>query len=78
MPGEGYTLVTEGSYYKFSQHAPMQAFLLRTGKKVIVEASPFDKIWGIGMAQSTKGPKIPCNGEEPIYWVSPSWRQGTN
>ncbi|AXY76711.1 NADAR family protein [Paraflavitalea soli] len=59
---KGYLLVAEGSFHKFSQHADLQQFLLRTGKKVIVEASPFDKIWGIGMAQSAKGT------ENPLQW----------
>jgi ribA/ribD-fused uncharacterized protein len=35
--------------HKFSQHPDMKEFLLGTGDEVIVEASPFDKIWGIGI-----------------------------
>ena len=46
---------------KFSQHADLQAFLLATGKQVLVEASPVDKIWGIGLAadhaHATQPPK---------------------
>ncbi|WP_084766506.1 NADAR domain-containing protein [Xenorhabdus cabanillasii] len=29
----------------------MERFLLQTGDKVLVEASPVDRIWGIGMAE---------------------------
>ncbi|MBO9561416.1 MAG: NADAR family protein [Niastella sp.] len=50
----GYGFVTEGSFHKFSQHAFLKEFLIRTGKKVIVEASPFDAIWGIGLSQNSK------------------------
>jgi predicted NAD-dependent protein-ADP-ribosyltransferase YbiA (DUF1768 family) len=30
--------------------AVLRDFLLATGRKVLVEASPYDRIWGIGMA----------------------------
>jgi len=43
-----YAIVVEGNMHKFSQHQQLQQFLLSTGNTVIVEASPFDKIWGIG------------------------------
>jgi ribA/ribD-fused uncharacterized protein len=42
----------EGNKYKFSQHESLKNYLLQTGDKIIVEASPFDKIWGIGMAKN--------------------------
>jgi ribA/ribD-fused uncharacterized protein len=42
-------LVTEGNVAKFSQNAELGAFLRSTGDHVIVEASPFDRIWGIGL-----------------------------
>ena len=29
----------------------MSDFLLSTGKRVLVETSPVDKVWGIGLAQ---------------------------
>jgi ribA/ribD-fused uncharacterized protein len=43
-----FIFVTEGNLHKFSQHEALKTFLLNTGNKIIVEASPFDKIWGIG------------------------------
>jgi ribA/ribD-fused uncharacterized protein len=37
-------------YLKFSQNKDLQKILLDTGDKKIVEASPLDTVWGIGMA----------------------------
>lgn len=56
---EGYGFVVEGSFHKFSQHASLKEFLLRTGKKIIVEASPSDFIWGIGLSQDSKDASNP-------------------
>jgi ribA/ribD-fused uncharacterized protein len=38
-----------GNFVKFSSHDKLEKFLLSTGDKVLVEASPYDKIWGIGL-----------------------------
>lgn len=46
-------IVTEASQHKFAQNADMKQFLLSTGEAVIVEASPRDKVWGIGLAASS-------------------------
>lgn len=46
---EARRLVTQGNVAKFGQHPELKAFLLGTGAAVLVEASPFDRIWGIGM-----------------------------
>lgn len=54
-----YEIVAEGSYHKFSQHAAMRDLLLHTGKRVIVEASPRDRIWGIGMSQNNEAAHNP-------------------
>ncbi|MFT3826231.1 MAG: NADAR family protein [Chitinophagaceae bacterium] len=54
-----YNIVVEGNFHKFSQHEALKQFLLQTGNKIIVEASPFDQIWGIGMAQSSPGVSDP-------------------
>lgn len=45
-----FDLVVAGNLAKFSQNAAMGKFLKATGSRVIVEASPVDRIWGIGMA----------------------------
>jgi ribA/ribD-fused uncharacterized protein len=42
-------IVIKGNVHKFSQNLDLQAFLLATGDKIIVEASPRDQIWGIGL-----------------------------
>ncbi|MCU0434191.1 MAG: NADAR family protein [Bacteroidia bacterium] len=44
-------IVVEGNLHKFSQHKDLNAFLLNTGNKVIVEASPMDTVWGIGLGR---------------------------
>jgi ribA/ribD-fused uncharacterized protein len=36
-------------FEKFNQNDNYKKILLETGDKIIVEASPFDKIWGIGL-----------------------------
>ena len=42
--------VFAGNWLKFTQHPDLRKELLSTGKAVLVEASPTDRIWGIGMA----------------------------
>ena len=42
----------DGVYAKFSQNPELKTQLLATGEKVLVEASPYDKIWGIGFNKS--------------------------
>ncbi|RSK48051.1 NADAR family protein [Hymenobacter rigui] len=44
-------IVVRGNLAKFGQHAALREFLLGTGNRVLVEASPVDSIWGIGLAQ---------------------------
>lgn len=54
-------IVIKGNYAKFSQNAEFKEFLLKTGRRIIVEASPYDKIWGIGMKGSSSGINNPEN-----------------
>ncbi|AEV84062.1 hypothetical protein ACWT_3039 [Actinoplanes sp. SE50] len=44
-------IVTRGNLAKFGQHPDLAAFLLGTGDRVLVEASPTDRIWGIGLTR---------------------------
>jgi ribA/ribD-fused uncharacterized protein len=44
-----YDLVQVGNHHKFSQHTELKEYLLNTGQRVLVEASPADAIWGIGL-----------------------------
>jgi ribA/ribD-fused uncharacterized protein len=45
-----FELVVTGNLAKFGQHADLRHFLLGTGDRVLVEASPQDRVWGIGLA----------------------------
>jgi len=42
--------VTAGNTAKFAQNPALKSFLLKTNERVLVEASPRDPVWGIGMA----------------------------
>lgn len=46
-----YDIVKQGNIHKFSQHPKLAEFLLNTDPRIIVEASPVDTIWGIGLSQ---------------------------
>ena len=59
-------VVIRGNLAKFSQNEELLEVLLATEDKVLVEASPYDKIWGIGMKQSE------AEKEHPHIW------KGTN
>jgi hypothetical protein len=41
--------VVQGSYAKFSSTPALRSYLLGTSERVLVEASPVDRIWGIGL-----------------------------
>ena len=51
--------VVRGNVAKFGQHDDLRKFLLSTGERVLVEASPRDTIWGIGMGASNPDAKDP-------------------
>jgi len=57
-----YAIVVIGNVYKFSQHTELKTFLLNTQQRILVEASPRDKIWGIGMSEHHK------DVENPFMW----------
>lgn len=59
-------IVEEGNFHKFSQNEEMKSFLLATQDKVLVEASPLDRIWGIGLNEEDE------NANNPYLW------KGTN
>ena len=46
-----YSIVLNGNYYKFAQNKEIRDFLLSTEDKILVEASPLDTIWGIGLGE---------------------------
>lgn len=55
-------IVFTGNLAKFSQNESLRATLLATGDKTLVEASPRDTIWGVGLAEDD--PRI----TDPSQW----------
>jgi ribA/ribD-fused uncharacterized protein len=45
-----FDIVVRGNLAKFEQNSELRDYLLETGGKVLVEASPVDRVWGIGLA----------------------------
>jgi ribA/ribD-fused uncharacterized protein len=56
-----YNLVREGNFHKFSQNEDLKNYLLTTGDRVLVEASPRDRIWGIGLGKNNPDVENPHN-----------------
>lgn len=60
-------VVYKANYAKFTQYGDLKQKLLDTGNKTIVEASPYDRIWGIGLA---------CDDSralDPQKWRGTNW-----
>lgn len=57
-----FEIVKKANLHKFNQNPDLKRFLLSTNEKVLVEASPVDPIWGIGMASDHK------NSSNPLEW----------
>ena len=57
-----FDIVVQANLHKFSQHSELNSFLLSTNDLILVEASPVDKIWGIGIAADHPDAK------NPIKW----------
>lgn len=62
---ERFGIVVEGSVHKFTSDESLRAYLLGTGTRVLVEASPVDRVWGIGLA-----------ADDPRAHDPASWRGG--
>lgn len=56
---ECYSIVKRASLAKFSQNPKLNDYLNSTKNRILVEASPRDRIWGIGMGQSIRMRRIP-------------------
>lgn len=56
----------EANYYKYTQNEKLKKILLDTRGTTLVEASPYDKIWGIGMRYC-----IMANYRK--YWEGKNW-----
>ncbi|MFE8971430.1 NADAR family protein [Streptomyces albogriseolus] len=63
---ERFGIVVTGSEHKFAAHGGLRSFLLRTGDRVLVEASPVDRVWGIGLAADDEA------AADPARWRGPN------
>ncbi|MFJ4331684.1 NADAR family protein [Streptomyces sp. NPDC088935] len=63
---ERFRIVVEGSVHKFASDPALRAFLLDTGGRVLVEASPVDRVWGIGLAADDEA------ATDPERWRGPN------
>lgn len=52
-------IVVRGNMAKFTQNEELRAALLATGQKILAEASPYDRIWGIGFSPRDELAKQP-------------------
>ncbi|MNJ44257.1 hypothetical protein D3C77_393010 [compost metagenome] len=57
-----YDIVKAGNLAKFSQNESLWNFMKTTKNRILVEASPRDRIWGIGMGKSNP------DAENPMKW----------
>ena len=57
-----YGIVVGGNAAKFTQHPELGSYLAGTGERVLVEASPVDRVWGIGLAADDP------RAEKPRAW----------
>ncbi|MCD6258510.1 MAG: NADAR family protein [Helicobacteraceae bacterium] len=46
-----FDIVIKGNLEKFKQNEKLKKYLLETKEKILVEASPHDKIWGVGLQE---------------------------
>lgn len=60
-------IVFRGAHAKFSQNPRLYNMLMNTGNSQLVEASPFDKIWGIGLDEET------AKKTNPDDWPGTNW-----
>lgn len=63
---ERFGIVVEGNVHKFGAHPALREFLLGTGDRVLVEASPVDRVWGIGLAATDD------DATDPERWRGPN------
>ncbi|WP_434450306.1 NADAR family protein [Lentzea sp. E54] len=56
-------IVVEGNLAKFGQNPPLRSYLVGTGSRILVEASPQDRVWGIGLVASDP------RAADPASWL---------
>lgn len=64
---EAIQIVFDGNKAKFSQNTEFKELLISTKGKTIVEASPDDNIWGIGLSKSREESK------DIMKWKGTNW-----
>lgn len=64
-------IVRKGNVAKFGQNPKLREILLSTGDKILVEASPYDRIWGIGLDADEPGARSPklWKGENRLGFI---------
>lgn len=60
-------IMFDGNYLKYSQNEALKKILLKTEGTTLVEASPFDTVWGIGMDANNYFSKY------RRYWKGKNW-----
>lgn len=60
-------IVFRGNHAKFSQNKRLYDMLMNTNPSTLVEASPFDKVWGNGLSEEDSK-KI-----DPSKWPGKNW-----
>ncbi|MFI2619755.1 NADAR family protein [Streptomyces sp. NPDC018584] len=63
---ERFGIVLTGSVHKFTSDPALRGFLRGTGERVLVEASPLDRVWGVGLAADD--PRV----QDPEKWRGPN------
>ena len=71
------SIVYKGNYLKFTQNAELLENLLATQGTLLVEASPTDTIWGVGMELDTPELYIPSKwkGENLLGFILTQLRE---
>lgn len=54
-----FDLVVKANLAKFTSNDELKAFLVNTKNRVLVEASPVDRVWGIGLAEDNEAAQNP-------------------
>lgn len=54
-------IVFDGNLAKFTQNDRLKSLLMNTGDSILVEASPYDRIWGIGLKSDDVSVNNPNN-----------------
>lgn len=52
-------IVVQGNFHKFSSDGRLRKYLLASNDAVLVEASPLDPVWGIGMSADDPDAALP-------------------